>query len=112
MPLKCTNRSRPESSGVMNPNPLSSLNHLTVPVAIWHSSRNYVHCETRRALKSNNCENAGHRMIAERMLDRDHHNACRRQVVRICSNHRQVLASLVGVARGIYSAAPWVSTKP
>src|SRR5215218_11436805 len=32
MPLKWTNRSRPPSSGVMKPNPLSSLNHLTVPV--------------------------------------------------------------------------------
>src|SRR5581483_697174 len=28
------NRSLPESSGVMNPKPLSSLNHFTVPVAI------------------------------------------------------------------------------
>src|SRR5579884_359451 len=34
MPLKWTNRSRPPSSGVMNPNPLSSLNHFTVPVAM------------------------------------------------------------------------------
>src|SRR5438067_13519859 len=34
MPLKWTNRSRPPSSGVMKPKPLSSLNHLTVPVAI------------------------------------------------------------------------------
>src|ERR671924_665898 len=32
MPVKCTKRSRPPSSGVMNPKPLSSLNHLTVPV--------------------------------------------------------------------------------
>src|SRR5947209_14328777 len=38
MPLKCTNRSRPPSSGVMKPNPLSSLNHLTVPVAIYSPS--------------------------------------------------------------------------
>src|ERR1039457_1706173 len=29
-----TNRSRPPSSGVMKPKPFSSLNHLTVPVAI------------------------------------------------------------------------------
>src|SRR5919197_508157 len=34
MPVKCTNRSLPPSSGVMKPKPLSSLNHLTVPVAI------------------------------------------------------------------------------
>src|SRR5579859_5770805 len=34
MPLKWTNRSRPPSSGVMKPKPLSSLNHFTVPVAI------------------------------------------------------------------------------
>src|SRR5215211_2359573 len=34
MPLKWTNRSRPPSSGVMKPKPLSSLNHLTVPVPI------------------------------------------------------------------------------
>src|ERR1700754_1523974 len=32
MPVKSTNRSRPPSSGVMKPNPLSSENHLTVPV--------------------------------------------------------------------------------
>src|SRR4051794_31781008 len=32
MPEKWTKRSRPPSSGVMNPNPLSSENHLTVPV--------------------------------------------------------------------------------
>src|SRR5437588_12881235 len=31
----CTNRSRLPSSGVMKPNPLSSLNHLTVPVGMW-----------------------------------------------------------------------------
>src|SRR5215216_6663584 len=34
MPLWCTNRSLPWSSGVMNPKPFSSLNHFTVPVAI------------------------------------------------------------------------------
>src|SRR5579884_258645 len=34
MPEKWTNRSRPPSSGVMKPKPLSSLNHFTVPVAI------------------------------------------------------------------------------
>src|SRR5688572_21976848 len=32
IPEKWTKRSRPPSSGVMNPNPLSSENHLTVPV--------------------------------------------------------------------------------
>src|SRR4029450_1803209 len=31
---KCANRSSPPPSGVMKPNPLASLNHLTVPVAI------------------------------------------------------------------------------
>src|SRR5205807_1423248 len=35
IPVKCTNRSRPPSSGVMKPKPLSSLNHLTVPVAMY-----------------------------------------------------------------------------
>src|SRR6185437_5251350 len=34
MPEWCTNRSLDWSSGVMKPKPLSSLNHLTVPVAI------------------------------------------------------------------------------
>src|ERR1700754_5035837 len=34
MPVWCTNRSLPWSSGVMKPKPLSSLNHLTVPVAM------------------------------------------------------------------------------
>src|SRR3954471_17672258 len=32
--LWCANRSLPPSSGVMNPKPLLSLNHLTVPVAM------------------------------------------------------------------------------
>src|SRR3954447_13441894 len=32
MPVKWTNKSRPPSSGVMKPKPLSSENHLTVPV--------------------------------------------------------------------------------
>src|SRR5690349_3998303 len=36
MPEKCTNASFPPSSGVMNPKPFSSLNHLTTPVAIQH----------------------------------------------------------------------------
>src|SRR5690349_966616 len=31
---KCAKRSSPPPSGVMKPNPLASLNHLTVPVAI------------------------------------------------------------------------------
>ena len=31
---KCTKRSLPPSSGVMNPYPFASLNHFTVPVAI------------------------------------------------------------------------------
>src|SRR3954451_2170600 len=39
MPLKWTNRSRPPSSGVMKPKPLSSLNHLTVPVPITDCPR-------------------------------------------------------------------------
>src|SRR5215212_7853410 len=34
MPEKCAKRSLPPSSGVMNPKPFASLNHLTVPVAI------------------------------------------------------------------------------
>src|SRR5258706_15857133 len=31
---KCANKSSPPSSGVMNPKPFASLNHLTIPVAI------------------------------------------------------------------------------
>src|SRR5437763_5234237 len=38
MPEKWTKRSRPPSSGVMKPKPLSSLNHLTVPVAMHFPS--------------------------------------------------------------------------
>src|SRR5690606_35406213 len=34
MAEKCANRSSPPSSGVMKPNPLASLNHLTVPVLL------------------------------------------------------------------------------
>src|SRR5690349_8630066 len=37
MPVWWTKRSLPDSSGVMKPKPLSSLNHLTVPVAISRS---------------------------------------------------------------------------
>jgi hypothetical protein len=49
----------PESSGVMNPKPLSSLNHFTVPVAILfppgvRAPRN------AEGAERNNCENAGH----------------------------------------------------
>src|SRR5438132_13473991 len=32
---KCANRSSPPPSGVMKPKPLASLNHFTVPVAIF-----------------------------------------------------------------------------
>jgi len=32
---KCANRSSPPSSGVINPKPFASLNHFTVPVAIF-----------------------------------------------------------------------------
>src|SRR5215213_3111834 len=41
MALKWTKRSFPPSSGVMNPKPLSALNHLTVPVAnfLFHLPR-------------------------------------------------------------------------
>src|SRR5262245_30569442 len=38
MPEKWTKRSLPGSSGVMNPKPLSSLNHFTVPVAMRFTS--------------------------------------------------------------------------
>src|SRR5215210_422761 len=50
MALKCTNRSLPPSSGVMNPNPLSELNHLTVPVANLFTSSAH-HERARRALR-------------------------------------------------------------
>src|SRR5215218_8551024 len=38
IPEKCTNASFPPSSGVMNPNPFSSLNHFTTPVANTNTS--------------------------------------------------------------------------
>src|SRR2546423_3770378 len=50
MPVWWTKRSLPPSSGVMKPNPLSSLNHFTVPVAIAFS---FVVCRVRGELKSN-----------------------------------------------------------
>src|SRR5258706_14175058 len=37
---KCANKSSPPSSGVMNPYPLASLNHFTVPVGIEPSCLN------------------------------------------------------------------------
>src|SRR6185437_2881912 len=37
MPVWCTKRSLPGSSGVTKPKPLSSLNHFTVPVAMCSS---------------------------------------------------------------------------
>src|ERR1700761_7414709 len=36
---KCANRSSPPSSGVMKPKPFASLNHLTVPVAIFDPNK-------------------------------------------------------------------------
>src|SRR4051812_16217444 len=46
IPVWWTKRSLSPSSGVMNPNPLSSLNHLTVPVGMQHFplSRRNVAC--------------------------------------------------------------------
>src|SRR5688572_24383894 len=44
----------------MKPKPLSSLNHFTVPVAIFVPPPGYVHCETRRVLEGNDSGNAGH----------------------------------------------------
>ena len=38
---KCANRSSLPSSGVMNPKPLESLNHLTVPVAIYFNPSSF-----------------------------------------------------------------------
>ncbi len=45
MPVWWTNRSLPPSSGVMKPKPFSSLNHFTVPVAMWSFLHGYVCCE-------------------------------------------------------------------
>src|SRR5215210_298383 len=52
MPLWCTNRSLPWSSGVMNPKPFSSLNHFTVPVAIGSLPGEYVRAKRGRCGKA------------------------------------------------------------
>src|SRR5437588_5064589 len=64
----------------MNPKPLSSLNHLTVPVAILLSPPGYVHCETRRVPRGNNCGNASTALV-EPMPDPWHKpSVCRRGI--------------------------------
>src|SRR3954452_18532152 len=45
MPVWWTKRSLPDSSGVMNPKPFSSENHLTVPVAMFLYLHGVVCCE-------------------------------------------------------------------
>src|SRR5687768_1991750 len=64
-----TKRSLPWSSGVMKPKPFSSLNHFTVPVAMWCSSGGSV-----RAAKRGRCwattADAG-TAFAERTLGQD-----------------------------------------
>src|SRR3954462_3810687 len=63
MPLWWTKRSLPPSSGVTKPKPLSSLNHLTVPVAIafllrmWTANAGDA---VRRRLRALNTTCAGH----------------------------------------------------
>src|SRR5882724_1880190 len=48
--LWCANRSFPPSSGVMNPKPLESLNHFTVPVGMsFHFLKLQRLCEAVRA---------------------------------------------------------------
>src|SRR3954469_23293749 len=59
MPVWWTNRSLPASSGVMNPKPLSSLNHFTVPVAIFVPLE-VCASETRRVRRGNDCRDARH----------------------------------------------------
>src|SRR5215213_6081559 len=52
MPVWCTNRSLPWSSGVMKPKPFSSLNHFTVPVAIGVPSREVCAGEAREVRRA------------------------------------------------------------
>src|SRR5581483_8659847 len=58
MAEKCANRSSPPSSGVMNPKPFASLNHLTVPVAIPTSP--VTHDLPRARLKSSAAARRSH----------------------------------------------------
>src|SRR3954452_17522517 len=55
MPVWWTKRSLPPSSGVTKPKPFSSLNHLTVPVAILESPPTYCALRTRRCYGGNDC---------------------------------------------------------
>src|SRR3954470_1232924 len=56
MPVWWTKRSLPGSSGVMKPKPLSSLNHLTVPVAISGSLLGIRCCDTGGCSEGNDSE--------------------------------------------------------
>src|SRR5437588_9816360 len=61
MPVWWTNRSLSPSSGVMKPNPLSSLNHFTVPVGMWELLHGYVLAAARRMLlRASTCERLHH----------------------------------------------------
>src|SRR4051794_24740141 len=56
MLLWCTNRSLLPSSGVMKPKPFSSLNHLTVPCAMYVPPRRLSCCVCRGSSKATVCE--------------------------------------------------------
>src|SRR3954454_14328282 len=56
MSLWWTKRSLPDSSGVMKPNPFSSLNHLTTPWAMVGLSYVSMVRPTREALPTNHCD--------------------------------------------------------
>src|SRR3954469_18347752 len=75
MPVWCTKRSLPPSSGVMKPKPLSSLNHLTMPVAMMLNKPSTGSCcAARGGLPEGNDCGAG-TAFTEHLLDLDAANA-------------------------------------
>src|SRR4051794_30734744 len=93
MPEKWTNRSRPPSAGVMKPYPLSSLNHLTVPIAIWQEPPRSSGLRLRRLLvqrpERDTIQPAQSRLLRDETLPR------RRRDQRVAAAGRSAVEQLV-----------------
>src|SRR5258708_34799407 len=115
MPEWWTNRSLHDSSGVMKPKPFSSLNHFTVPVAMW-TSTGVVVLRSRRTLREADSAGAGTtfaglspaerraRYQADRViarLVRDQWSACRS---RVTLDRRATLVSVIDEGSGVVAS--------
>src|SRR5678815_4576287 len=93
---KCANRSSPPPSGVMNPNPLASLNHFTVPVGILLVP----HEETNGCLVGGRGCHAARRVALREAGNRSPADACpepNASVVRAGAGGRQAARDARGV---------------